>query len=185
MLTRQQTQNRQTGAALIISLIILLLLTIIGVTGMKTTVLEERMAGNMRDKELAFEAAEAALREAEAFMETVFTVGAFNADGSDGLYDDSILDIWTAVDWTNSDVGNTNEAIPAPTALPYGGATGSYVVQYIADSEEDDISGGHNLINIGQGTGGGSTSIFRITVRGTGPSGNAVVVLQSIYGRQL
>ena len=118
-------------------------------------------------------------------METVFTVGAFNADGSDGLYDDSILDIWEVVDWDGSDGANNNEAIPAATALPYGGATGSYVVQYIADSQEDDISGGHNLFNIGQDTGGGNTSIFRITVRGTGPSGNAAVVLQTIYGRKL
>lgn len=184
MLTSRHNKNRQTGAALIISLIILLLLTIIGVTGMKTTALEERMAGNMRDKELAFESAEAALRDAEAFMETVFTLGAFNADGSDGYYDNSLLDIWTAVDWKGTDTANTNKAVAATTTI---GDTppGKYVIQYIADSTSDDVSGGVNLNNIGQGTGGGSTSIFRITVRGTGSSGNAAVVLQTLYGRKL
>ena len=184
MFIRQHIQTRQTGAALIISLIILMLLTIIGVTGMQTTALEERMAGNMRDKALAFESAEAALRDAETFMDTVFTLGAFNADGSDGYYDDSILKIWEEVDWDGADGGNTNKAVTATSSIP-GVAQGQYVIQYIADSEEEDVSGGHNLINIGQGTGAGNSSIFRITARGTGASGNAVVILQTIYGRKL
>ena len=42
----------QRGAILIISLIMLLVLTILGVTGMRTTVLEEKMAGNLRDKNI-------------------------------------------------------------------------------------------------------------------------------------
>lgn len=184
MFMRQHMTHKQNGAALIISLIILLLLTIIGVSGMQTTALEERMAGNMRDKGMAFESAEAALRDAETFMETVFTLGAFNADGSDGYYDNSIRDIWTAVDWDGSNVGNTNKAVTAASAIP-GVEPGKYVIQYVADSMESDISGGVNLNNVGQGTGGGNTSIFRITARGTGASGNAAVVLQTLYGRKL
>ena len=50
---------------LVISLIMLLLLTIIGVTGMQSTSLEEKMTSNMRDKNIAFQAAEIALRDAE------------------------------------------------------------------------------------------------------------------------
>jgi type IV pilus assembly protein PilX len=184
MFIKKNRAYKQTGAVLVISLIILLLLTIIGVTGMQTTSLEERMAGNMRDKSLAFESAEAALRDAETFMETVFTLGAFNADGSDGYYDNSIRDIWTAVDWDGSNVGNTNKAVTAASAIP-GVEPGKYVIQYIADSKEEDITGGINLNNIGQGTGGGNTSIFRITARGTGASGKAAVVLQTLYGRKL
>jgi Tfp pilus assembly protein PilX len=52
--------------ALIISLILLLLLTLISVSAMKTSSLEERMAGNDRDRNMAFQEAEAALRAGEA-----------------------------------------------------------------------------------------------------------------------
>tara|TARA_R110001592_G_scaffold52511_7_gene160664 strand:+ start:2336 stop:2956 length:621 start_codon:yes stop_codon:yes gene_type:complete len=60
----------QQGSALIISLVMLLLLTMVGVTGMNMTSLEERMSGNYRDHEMAFQAAEAALVEAENFIES-------------------------------------------------------------------------------------------------------------------
>ncbi|MFN2309885.1 MAG: PilX N-terminal domain-containing pilus assembly protein [Gammaproteobacteria bacterium] len=61
---------RQRGAVLIISLIFLLLMTLIGVTSMQSTTLQERMAGNTRDRNLAFQAAEAGLREGEAWLGT-------------------------------------------------------------------------------------------------------------------
>jgi len=54
----------QRGAVLVISLLFLVILTILGVTAMTTTTFEERMAGNTRDVGLAFQAAEAALRDA-------------------------------------------------------------------------------------------------------------------------
>lgn len=184
MFIRATITKNQSGAALIVSMIMLLLLTIIGVTGMKTTALEERMAGNMRDKALAFESAEAALRDAEAFMETVFTLGAFNSDGSDGYYDNSVADLWREVDWSGSDGSNTKKAVTVPTSIP-GVEPGQYIIEYISDSEDEDVSGGVNLSNIGQGTGAGNTSIFRVTARGTGASGTSAVIIQSIYGRKL
>lgn len=58
----------QSGAALIISLIFLLLMTLIGVTSMQTTTLQERMAGNARDRNLALQSAEAGLRQAETWL---------------------------------------------------------------------------------------------------------------------
>jgi type IV pilus assembly protein PilX len=60
--------SRQRGVVLIISLIFLVLLTIIGVTAMQTTLLQERMAGNMRDLNLAFQATEASLRAGETWL---------------------------------------------------------------------------------------------------------------------
>ena len=65
----QRPLYRQTGAALITSLILLIVMTMIGVTAMQTTALEEKMAGNMRDQNLAFQAAEAGLRDAEALLD--------------------------------------------------------------------------------------------------------------------
>lgn len=53
--------GRQGGAALVIALIFLVVMALIGLSASNVTFLEERMAGNMRDRELAFQTAEAAL----------------------------------------------------------------------------------------------------------------------------
>lgn len=55
----------QKGAVLVIGLIILVVLTLLGVQGMRTNVAQERMAANMRERNMAFQAAEAALRVGE------------------------------------------------------------------------------------------------------------------------
>ena len=48
----------QRGAALVMALVILLILTILGVTAMSTSSLEQKMAGNIQDLTRAFQAAE-------------------------------------------------------------------------------------------------------------------------------
>lgn len=58
----------QAGAALITSLIFLSVLTILGMSTLGTALLESRMAGNARDRNLAFQAAEIGLRDAELFI---------------------------------------------------------------------------------------------------------------------
>jgi type IV pilus assembly protein PilX len=60
----------QHGAALFVSLMMLVLVTILGVTGVRLVSLEEKMAGNSYDRNLAFQSAEAALRVAENYIET-------------------------------------------------------------------------------------------------------------------
>ncbi len=60
------SRRHQQGAALVIGLIILVVLTLIGVQAMRTNIVQERMAGNMRERNVAFQAAEAALRVGEA-----------------------------------------------------------------------------------------------------------------------
>ena len=60
--------RRQAGSVLFISLMLLLMLTILGVTAMNNVTLEERMAGNLRDTDLAFQAGEAALRDGENWL---------------------------------------------------------------------------------------------------------------------
>jgi type IV pilus assembly protein PilX len=68
-LTRPFSHARhQRGAALVTSLLLLLVLTIIGITAMQMTRMQERMAGNTRDLNLAFQGAEAALRNGEALV---------------------------------------------------------------------------------------------------------------------
>lgn len=58
-------RHRQSGTALVVAMLFLVILGMLGVTTMTATTLEERMAGNTRDRDVAMQAAEAALRDAE------------------------------------------------------------------------------------------------------------------------
>ncbi|AKJ96382.1 hypothetical protein TVD_01430 [Thioalkalivibrio versutus] len=60
--------KRQEGSALIVGLVLLLVVTILAITGMQDTLLQERMSGNWHDRNLAFQASEAALREGEHWI---------------------------------------------------------------------------------------------------------------------
>jgi|HigsolmetaAR206D_1030411.scaffolds.fasta_scaffold02699_5 Tfp pilus assembly protein PilX len=63
-----RTLHRQRGTILVTSMLLLLVLTIIAVTAMQMTRMQERMAGNTRDVNLAFQGAEAALRDGELLI---------------------------------------------------------------------------------------------------------------------
>ncbi len=63
---RLQPLARQRGAALVVGLILLLVLTILAVSGVMTSMLELRMAGNAQLQERAFQAAEVAVEDALA-----------------------------------------------------------------------------------------------------------------------
>jgi type IV pilus assembly protein PilX len=67
--THMGSLSHQRGAVLAIALIMLLVMTILGVTAMQMSRVEERMAGNTRDINLAFQGAEAGLRDAEARLD--------------------------------------------------------------------------------------------------------------------
>ena len=63
-------RKHQSGIALIVGLIVLLLLTLITLVAIRVSTLEEKMSSNARDHNIAFQAAESALREAEALLRT-------------------------------------------------------------------------------------------------------------------
>jgi type IV pilus assembly protein PilX len=75
-----KTRTRQQGAILIVSMLMLLVMTLIGVTAISTTTLEEKMASNNRQRQLAFQAASSALRDAETWLiNNITTVAQFEA----------------------------------------------------------------------------------------------------------
>jgi len=166
----------QSGAVLIISLVMLLLLTLIGTTSMQSTSLEERMVGNMRDQNIAFQRAEAALRAGEAATASPL---AFSCTGTGGYYDSttaaacSPLPYWQTIDWTNA--GQT-------VAYNVGDMRYSYYIEQLEPAESGSVH-----LNAGDQIGGDATTPtinwYRITARGTGNSNNAVVLLQSTYTR--
>ena len=182
--------HTQQGAVLIVGMLMLIVMTLIGLTGMRMTTFEERMAGNVKDKHMAFEAAEAALRAGENFIEdTVITTGTFDAVGTDGLYNDDLEEIWDLVDWKGTDAGNNNEVLVYSTFYKTSNpdievaTLPKYVIQHYGTNVEavDNL----NLDNYGGGTGAGQTEMFRVTARGTGGSDNTVVILQTTFGKRL
>jgi type IV pilus assembly protein PilX len=68
---------------LIVGLVILLVVTMIGIGSQQSTVLQERMAGNMRQTNIAFQAAESALQAALSYIEQQGTPIAGTDSGDD------------------------------------------------------------------------------------------------------
>jgi len=174
----------QSGVVLAISLIILLLLTIIGLSATQTTALEEKMAGNLRDKSLAFQAAESALRVAELRLNPPPPPTSFTAAGTAGtvvtagLYLDnnptpnpipSATAILTDDFWSS----NPHATLPKPTGL--GNVIDANPPLYIIQKLQSYPPPGPWVPG---------TSIMRqpykLTVRATGGTTNTVVILQSI-----
>ena len=161
LLTFRYAARHQSGAVLAISLIILLLLTLTGVTAMQVTGLEEKMAGNLRDRNLAFQAAETALRAGEEKIAElpqcpIFTViqGFYPHTVPSPSIDDGVTSVWSKpgeyFGYSGDGLANTTS-----TAQP------KYIIQCL--------------------TSPGTNSLYRITARGTGGTTDAVVILQSVY----
>ena len=63
-----ERHKREQGSILFVALILLIILTLLAFTALRTATMQERMAGNARDRAIAFQAAEAALRGAEKYL---------------------------------------------------------------------------------------------------------------------
>lgn len=175
--------RRQEGAALFVSLIMLVIMTILGLSSVQTTSMEERMARNARDTNLALQSAESAIIDGIRIIDAMTTVDAvFLAPGANanGLYVNAgptLTQNWMAVDWGGAAVRTAETDIAGVAASP------KYIIEYVAESASEDA--GVNLVNFGQDTGGARAQIFRITTYGTGGTATAHVMIQATYGRQM
>lgn len=75
----------QKGAALLTSLLILLVLSLLAVSSMQNSSMQERMVSAQREGFMAMEGAELALREAELAVEALASPSGFNT--MDGFYE--------------------------------------------------------------------------------------------------
>src|SRR5262245_23418731 len=66
-------KSSERGTILITSMLLMLVLTIMGITAMQMSRMQERMAGNTRDLNLAFQGSEAGLRNGEALIQVQTT----------------------------------------------------------------------------------------------------------------
>lgn len=58
-------RRRQSGVSLVIVLVLLIATSLLGIAILRSSAMQERMSANLRDRSLAFQAAEAALRFAQ------------------------------------------------------------------------------------------------------------------------
>jgi len=164
--------DKQSGVALIIGLIVLLLLTVIMITAMQVTTLEERMAGNLQNQNIAFQAAETALREAEAYIDSEATE--FHplklSNGPFQNTEDPVC--------VEGLCGTTSPLQSDILASAAGKKTAATGIATIAAEPEYVIE----LIRIDPSTDSGRLyATFRITTRAWGGDSASLVQLQSTY----
>jgi type IV pilus assembly protein PilX len=179
--------KRSRGAVLVISLVLLLALSLIGVSAMQSATQEEHISGNARQHNLAFQAAEAGLRAGETYLagmavgvktwttaglqKTALTIASdiatfwLNPNGKiDGTY----------YDWTGAAPLPNSGSVPVTLDSTLY-AQPRYVIEYLATSYSN------SSLQAGQPVGGLPVLVYRVTARGTGGTSDAVAILQSIY----
>lgn len=173
--------HKNRGVALFISLVLLLVLTIIGVSAVQTSTLETRMARNEHDTLLAFQAAESALRDGENFLETVVSTDGFTDGGGNGLWTVAELDQTNR--WETAEVWIGGTSVQAPTNVGVVQQPPRYLIEHVASVVREENA--YQINDPYAATAADRIEIFRITARGVGGSTNARVVLQTTYGRIL
>lgn len=174
----------EQGAVLIVGLIMLLLMTIVGLSAVSGSNMQELMVGNLRDKSLAFQAAEAGLRVGEDAVNDVNppnTSGTLNGfmaelpEGANALF-------WRDRHvWVHATPANS-ESVEAAVDLLVTSAQPRYVVEKLAVM--DIIGGEGSAVDYGELLKMPELQVYRITSRGVGLTNNTIVYLQSIYRRE-
>lgn len=182
----QLAPKRQAGTVLVFSLLVMLALTIIGVSGIGTSVVEEKMVGGMRDRNNAFQAAEAALKRGQQFFTPLVGTAAFN--GTNGQYGvhDADPDVWDINTWTLQNSKSYLDPILTvanPSPVPNVYAQPRYILKYMGDAQINHRS--MTIGGYGEQRDGNKVSNFRVTARGVGSDSGSVVILEAYFGKRL
>lgn len=159
---RSNVAQRQRGMVLPLSMIILLVVTLLGITAIQGLSMDERMSSNRQQRSTAFQDAEGKLRAAELVLKN---------SAADAVFTGADL---TITDWMSVTFPDTG-----------------YIIELLgkidATTTENQSSGGIMVPTlagspmIGANTDGDANSVrlYRITARGE--SADSVVILQSTY----
>lgn len=178
---------RVNGSVLLVSLVLLLVMTVAGLTGVKMATLDERVSGNYQDQQMAFYAAEAALKEAEQFIaNSQFTLSDFTAScaggfcfsGSNsqdvGSCDPGAAQLWQSGELWSSDGQHRTTSV----SISGISARAKYIIEfrcYIAKEPSGPLPDPANRWDWAE--------FFRITALASGGSGDSRVMLQSSYAK--
>jgi len=189
MLTISGSSNfqpqRQSGFVLVVALVLLLVLTLLGLAAAQSTSLEERMARNARNHDMAFQAAEAGLNAAQSGILQGLWDNADYAGNANGLY--LLATCCGGGTWTSAWTTNSNDpwptALPINTAVPGLSIAGIPAAQqpvYIIEQLPPVAAPGSNLGQQQSGSGAPPVQPYRITVYATGGDQTTHVILQSV-----
>jgi type IV pilus assembly protein PilX len=174
--------DTQRGAVLVVSLLLLLVMTLLGLGASQSTRLQERMAGNQRDLELAMQSAEASLRAGEALLapERVTIVTCVSANTICEAYEaGTLVDAnGLALDLTRQSDDwwlRFGRRYEFASSLSQISKTPDYVNERVAESR-DTLSQGGSYITVVR-------DFHRSTARSTGLTTTAQAVVQSTYSR--
>ncbi len=187
--TRVVLPGRQRGATLVIALLILVMIMMYGIPAAMDSMQNERMAGNTRQRDLAFQAAEHTLKKVEAWimLQTASSLGALapaaaNSCGVGGVPDDvdpipndgifpngechaNDIVYWQSFNWSSNGLNPSGSIDTALVA-----AQPRYIVERMPDV---------TVTTPGSPT--VTKSYYRVTARGVGKDSNAAVILQTMY----
>lgn len=171
-----QSTKHQQGAVLIVGLIMLLLLTVIGMSSIRGTDLQERMAGNARNHNLAFQASEAAIRSAENYLSgasiTPFQSGAgYHKD----LTETTPPPFWSVTDWAGKGVKLADNTLAGVPEQP----------RYAIEQLEVIISPGNYGSAVDQQSidSMAEREVYRVTARGLGGTTDSEALIQTTFIR--
>jgi type IV pilus assembly protein PilX len=171
----------QKGATLFTAIIFLIMLSMLGVTVAQMSSLEERMAGNTRNRDLAYQAAEAALMHVEQNLssgENIRTLIPEPADNTTGTVTAAGLKaINTCLPNSASYWNGSGAADCAGTSQQYAWSTTTartptHALNHVASQPMYVVERLHNV---------GTTERYRVTARGVGGDSDAVVILQAMF----
>jgi type IV pilus assembly protein PilX len=166
--------RRQKGAALIIALIMLLVMTVLGIAAMGVTRMEERMAGNARDVDLAFQASEAGLRDGEARVRAATGLQRGCTGAPCNIWRENMLNVdfrTQALSWWNT---NGREYGTAGSQDLVDVTRDPVVVVEVLEILPDSLGRGRNRPPRGR-------EYYKITSNAAGASSTANVMLESTY----
>lgn len=174
--------RRQRGVALVVALLLLLVITIVGLAAVRSTTMQQKMTSNFLDRQIAFQAAEAALRQGEVAVQAATSPGNFydcTPTGGNNCLVNPMAD---------ANVPNSQYVTVAQTAFDAGALSASqpqYVVEYLGNFQIPSpvVSQVSSCSGYGPCSSNSTADFFRITAR-SGPANagdRATVTLQSTY----
>ncbi|MBV8210607.1 MAG: pilus assembly protein PilX [Burkholderiaceae bacterium] len=180
-----RARQAQRGLSLIITLVMLVGITLLGLAAIGGTVMQEKIAGNTRDMNLAFQAVEAGLRDAESDISRNISSSAnFTSGCSLGLCTPASTwptptstPLWKLINWNGGSTRTYGAYTGAAALSPDLAAPPLYVIEKLSTQKP----GQGDSLGIGLAPNIGSGTYYRTTVYATGGRPDTHVVAQSVY----
>ena len=176
----------QRGLSLITTLLFMVAALMLGVSVLSVNVMQERTIGNTKDRDLALQAAEAALRDAEADLRASSSTFTFTEGCTSGLCvppsqraTPSSVSIEKVVDWTDDTKVRKYGQYTGGTAFP-GMTTDTAKPRYVIERVGNLGTPSGESMKLGVAPAAAGTG-YRITAHAVGSRPETVVILQSMY----